>query len=462
MASKVYFLNDRAAAGVEDSIPFKGVKVLRDAGIAKLIKPGDKVGIKVHLGEWGNALNLRPHWVSAIADEVKRLGGQPAIVETNVAVFGTSLGRCTTEDHLKTAAAHGFTEETMGCPIVICDGEYGTEDVKVECKNGVYMKYSFIGKKFLDFDKIIVVTHFKGHPMGVFGGAMKNVAIGMSSARGKYAVHNLVHPQLGMDNWEINQDVVKSYAAMPHPNPIDGILNTAEEGAYTFDEETCTLHRDKEKVHQNGFDFAYFFMGIYKMNPELIASWPAGIADAATAYIDAIGRDNMLFLNYAMDITPACDCGVNHDRALIPNIGVFASKDPVAVDMACIEASEAVSAVPGSKADEYGFGEPNTERFTNCSSFAKVSQWAQINSAMYNGLGTSEYTLVKSKTVPCTDFLFPRYQNTTYMEVHKDAYKNISMDCGDYAYSAEPRLVIEAQGKKPVGKVGEISIDDDK
>lgn len=459
MPSKVYFLNDRAGSQ-QDSIMFKAVKVLRDAGLKDMIKPGDKVGIKVHLGEWGNSLNLRPHWVSAIADEVKRLGGEPAIVETNTAVFFTDIGRSLKEDHLKTAAAHGFTEETMGCPIVICDGEYGDEDVKVECPKGVYMKYSYMGKGFTDFDKIIVVSHFKGHGMGVFGGGMKNVGIGMSSARGKYAVHNISHPEMGWKTWKINQDAVKNYSKAPRPNFIDHVVSTCPAEAFSYDGETLT--RDNEKCHECGFCFFNLFAGIYQYPPELIPSWPAGISDAASAYVNVIGKENMIFLNYAMDITPGCDCVTFHDKAMIPNLGVFASRDPVACDMACIEMAESKQANPGSVAEEYGFGEPNTERFTNCSSMAKISQWAQLNAAVYNGLGDTEYVLVNSKTEPCNDFKFPRYQNTTFMMQHKEEYKNINMDPGDYAYSKIPRLDMGAQSTKPKGKVKEISIDEDK
>lgn len=152
MASKVYHLNDRASS-LAESIPFKAVKVLRDAGIESMIKKGDKVAIKVHMGEWGNSLNIRPRWFGAIVDEVKRLGGEPALVETCVAVFGESVSRACAADHLRTAAKHGFTEDTMGCPIVICDGEYGTDDVKVPISKGVYLKYAYMGKKLGSFQR---------------------------------------------------------------------------------------------------------------------------------------------------------------------------------------------------------------------------------------------------------------------------------------------------------------------
>ncbi len=460
MSSKVYYLNDRAGS-MMDSIPFKGVKVLKDAGLAGMIKPGDRVAIKTHMGEWGNALNLRPHWVSAVADEVKRLGGKPAIVETCVAAYGESVSRISREDHLRVAAAHGFTEETMGCPIIICDGDYGTEDVKVEVPNGVYLKYAYLAKKLLDFDVVIVVSHFKGHAMGVFGGAMKNVGIGMASARGKYAIHNITHPEIGIKTWQINQDAVKKHAQAPSPNLIERMVDNCPCEAFAYDGETLT--RDSEKCRQCGFCFAYLFQGVYNFPPELVPSWPAGITDAACGFVHAIGKEKMIFLNYAMDITPGCDCGNFHDKALTPNLGVFASRDPVAVDMACIEAAEAMTAVPGSAASEYGFGEPNTERFTNCSSMAKLSQWAQLNAAVYNGMGDTEYVLVNSVTEFTEAFNFPPYTMAEpYTHVHKEIYKGINMDPGDYAYGKLPRLAMEEQSKKPKGKLKEISIADDK
>lgn len=122
MASNVFYLNDRAGA-CEETAQHKAIQVLRDAGLRELIKPGDKVAVKVHFGEWGNSMNLRPRWIGAIVDEIKRCGGLPTVVETCTATYGATMPRWTKENHLKLAAMHGFTEETMGCPIEIMDGE---------------------------------------------------------------------------------------------------------------------------------------------------------------------------------------------------------------------------------------------------------------------------------------------------------------------------------------------------
>jgi hypothetical protein len=188
--------------------------------------------------------------------------------------------------------------------------------------------------------------------------------------------------------------------------------------------------------------------------------WPTVISDAASGYVNAMGKDNFLYVNYAFDITPTCDCNMFCDRPMIPNLGVFVSRDPVAVDMACLEACEATSVVPGSKAEEYGFSDPNTDRFTNVSSATKVSQWSQINAAVFNGLGESEYVLVESKPGPESDFWFAPYtpENTIY-DVYRDQWAADHFDYGDCFYE-EKRLSREQLFARPKGICKAVDIDD--
>lgn len=459
MASKVYFMDDHASSSSESTM-FKGVQVLRDAGLETVFKKGDKVGIKVHLGEYGNSLNLRPHWVSAVVDEVKRLGGDPVVFDCNTVPLGTNSSRALASDHLETARVHGFTEETMGCPIWICDGDHGEEQVEVEVPNGVYLKSTYMGKKILEFDSVVVVTHFKGHPMGVFGGSLKNVGIGMGSPKGKLTTHFFTHPKLGMKSWTINQDFVKQANSAPHPNFIDGLAATCAHGSYEIDGDT--LNFMPENCHYCGQCFPFCLSGLFNLHPDLIDSWAPAIVDAAAAYINAVGKDKMIYLNYVFDISPWCDCCTFHDRALVPNVGVFASKDPVAVDMASVEATEAIAANPGSLADQYGFSEPNTERFTNCASVAKKSQWAQLNTGVYNGLGTTEYVLVKSEPAPEGEFWFPRYSlEKPFTMVNKELFAKIDNTVGDIFYE-EPKVSQDDLSAKPNGKVEGITIEEDK
>lgn len=458
MSSKVYFMDDHAMSTPE-STPFKALKLLRDAGIETLFKKGAKVGIKVHFGEYGNSANLRPHWISPIVDEVKRLGGNPVVFDCCTAPFAIYSSRAVASDHLRTASSHGFNEETIGCPIEICDGEYGQDQVEVEVPHGTLLKRAWMGKGILEFDAVIVVSHFKGHPMGVYGGALKNVGIGMGSPRGKLATHFFTHPTLGKKAYTINQEVVKKLAEAPHPNIIDMVLDTCVHGVYEWKDGMLEHHADKCKLC--GLCFPYSSAGLFNTPPEVVPTWAPTIADAAAGFINAIGAENMLYLNYAFDVTPWCDCASFHDRAMVPNIGTFASKDPVAVDMACMEAAEEKVAVPGSVADTFEFKEPNTERFTNCSSFAKQSQWQQINAAVYNGIGSAEYVLVNSVPLPEEELWFPPYvPGRSLAQVHKEAFGKIDNECGDFFYD-ESKVPMDKLNKKPLGKVSEISIEED-
>lgn len=459
MPSKVYFLNDRANS-LQESTPFKAVKVLRDAGLESLFKPGDRVGIKMHMGEFGNSLNLRPQWIGAIVEEVKRLGGKPVVVDCNTIVFSDYGSRVITKDHLRSVSRHGFNEETLGCPIWICDGDNGFDDVQVEVPKGVYLKHSFMGKKLLELDAVIAVTHFKGHPMGVYGGAIKNIGIGMGSKRGKLTTHYLNHSSYGIKSMEMNQEAAKQAASMPHPNMIDRVVEGCPFDCFEWKDDQMLFYKDQ--CVQCGACFGgALFSGLLSPKPEITATWAPTIADAASAYINAIGKEKFLYVNYAMDITPWCDCVNFHDKPLVPNIGVFASKDPVAVDMACIEMSEEKSGMADSKATEFGFGEPGSERFTNVSSMAKVSQWSQVNAGVYNGLGSADYVLVESEPAEEEDFWFPPYRPDNVLgKVLRDVLRSGDYDPGDYAFEL-PRQSLAELHLKPGGKVEEISILDE-
>ena len=453
MASEVFFLNDRSSA-LNESLKFKAVKVFRDAGLGELFSPGDWVGIKIHFGEYGNTANLRPHLVRSIADEIKRLGGKPVVVDCTTILFSDHSSRATATDMLEVGRRHGLTEEVLGCPVWVCDGEYGFDDVKVEVPNGVYLTHSLMGKKLLELDAMIAVSHFKGHPLGVFGGALKNIGIGCGSKRGKLLTHVLNHPYYGVKAWTLNQQAAQAAAAAPHPNIVDRLIANCPFDVYAWGNETLTMDLDK-CVQCAGCFGPGLFSGILAPPPELMLQFAATIPDAFSAYVHAIGKDKVGYVNYAIDITPWCDCTDFSDRPLVPNLGVLASRDPVAIDMACLEMTEKLAVSPGSKADELGFGEPGTERYTNASGMAQVSQWVQINSAIYNGLGTSEYELVNSVVADEAEFYFPPYSpDNPWGKVHRDGFRAQDWTVEPYSYDNLQISFIE-MSMKPKGKVAE-------
>jgi hypothetical protein len=156
-----------------------------------------------------------------------------------------------------------------------------------------------------------------------------------------------------------------------------------------------------------------------------------------------------------VDVTPWCDCADFSDRTLVPNLGVFASRDPVAIDMACLEMAEKFAAIPGSKAMDLGFGEPGDERFTNCSGMAQVSQWVQINSGIHNELGTSEYKLITSEPADEVEFYFSPYSpSNPWGVVHREGLRALDWKVEPYSYDNTRMSFIE-MATKPKGMVAE-------
>ena len=137
---------------------------------------GKFVAIKMHFGELGNISYLRPNYAKAVADVVKELGGKPFLTDCNTMYPGS---RKNALEHLECAWENGFTPLTVGCPVIIGDGLKGTDDIEVPVEGGEYVKAAKIGRAVMDADVFISLTHFKGHEMTGFGGAIKKYRYGM-------------------------------------------------------------------------------------------------------------------------------------------------------------------------------------------------------------------------------------------------------------------------------------------
>lgn len=445
MTSPVYFIDDRANMPSE-SLPFKAVKVFRDAGLGELFNPGDTVGIKIHMGERGTTMNLRPQHILAIVDEIKRLGGMPVIVETTTLSLGFASSRATAVDALTTARDHGFTEETMGCPIVISDGEYGFDDIEVNVPNGIFLNHTYMAKFLAELDALISVAHFKGHPSGIFGGAIKNVGIGCGSKRGKLVTHLFNHPDYGYHNWKVNFKTIEKLNGT-------GILETLEShcpfGALKFDSNGIFNYEPESCRQCATCRMPVLLMNILEPPQEMNEIFVACIADSCSAYANTIGKVG--YINYAIDITPLCDCVPFTDRPMTPNLGVFASRNPVALDMACLEMALNSVAMPGSSADD---GMPDSaDRFTQHAGTTGASQWIQINAGIHNGLGTNKYQLIQSK--PFQDdmeFWMPPYTpEFPWGLLHAEALRSANWAPTTMPYSRkEPRISVKNLSVSPI------------
>ncbi len=404
MSSRVYFMDARSTTP-ESSLVSKMLTVFEAAGFDRLIKPRDIVAIKLHCGEWNNTAYLRPVYGRALADRVKALGGRPFVCDTTTMIYNPYVSRSTALDIMTTAERNGYNSGSMGCPFICADGFWGTDDFRVELPEGYILKEAFIAKAIASADVLITLTHFKGHPNGVVGGAIKNLGIGAQSKRGKFNVHMGGHPKYsfadsstfhpenckgrrGEKDWRVLEQIC--------PYELIHVTKTSIE----WEREKCNDCRACEGIMST--------RGIIIQSVEKQKALDAAIADACFATIKSVGKGKVAFVNLAIDITPKCDCVSYADTPLMPHLGVFASYDPVAIDKACLDKAMEVEGIQGSIAEERHVLASGTHKLEACSpTLPGMTEDLQVNAGEIIGMGTRDYKFIKVPEKPQGEFLFP-------------------------------------------------------
>ena len=373
-ASKVYFTDFHTQA-YGDSLPTKLKKLIKKAGIQDLDLEGKFVAIKLHFGELGNISYLRPNYARAVVDVVKELGGKPFLTDCNTMYPGS---RKNALEHLECAWQNGFTPLTVGCPILIGDGLKGTDDVEIPVEGGEYVEKAKIGRAIMDADVFISLTHFKGHEMTGFGGAIKNIGMGCGSRAGKKEQHASGKPK-------INSDACRGCTRCQKECANSGLV---------FDTQTRKMHVDE--VHCVGCGRclgACNFDAIYFTNDNAQAALNCRMAEYTKAVVS--GRPQF-HISLIVDVSPNCDCHAENDVPILPNIGMFVSTDPLALDQACVDACMAAEPMPGSQLARH-LADPSFhdhhDHFTNST---PESEWRScLAHAEKIGLGSRSYDLIE-------------------------------------------------------------------
>ena len=190
--SDVYYFTARTYSHIESMSKVKGPLALKKIGIEQETKNSDKIVIKTHFGAEENTRYLRPSYIRFLCDYIKELGGIPFVAEScGWGVPGTGGeygGRANEEEYLEIALKHGFTEETMGAPLLMLDGPDGI-DYEIQKINGKKFNEVLVAGRLREFKHLIIASHFKGHSGSGFGGAIKNLGIGCVSKGGKTQAH---------------------------------------------------------------------------------------------------------------------------------------------------------------------------------------------------------------------------------------------------------------------------------
>lgn len=370
--SKVYFTDFRTKLG--EGLPTKLKRMLKYAGIDQIDMENKFVAIKMHFGELGNISYLRPNYAKAVADIVKELGGKPFLTDCNTLYPGS---RKNALEHLECAWENGFTPLTVGCPVIIGDGLKGTDDVDVPVVGGEYIKEAKIGRAIMDADIFISLTHFKGHETTGFGGTIKNIGMGCGSRAGKKDQHSNGKPN-------ITADLCRGCHRCQKECANDGLAFDKETNKMTIDAENCVgCGRCLGACNFDAIEFAN-----YAATEELNCR----MAEYTKAVLD--GRPNF-HVSLVVDVSPNCDCHSENDAPILPNLGMFASFDPLALDQACVDACMAEKPLPNSQLSDnlskHGFVDHH-DHFKNST---PESDWRTcLEHAEKIGLGSREYELV--------------------------------------------------------------------
>jgi len=390
---KVWFADANAANWVESLVP-KAKDLFYEAKLNECIEKGDSVAIKIHFGEWNRTRCLRPELVAAIVEEVKACGGKPFVCDTTTLTYHAYSSRFIGNLALETAARHGFTEASMGCPVVVADGFSGDDDVRVEVPTGVLLKEAYVAAAIAHADAMINLAHAKGHPVASYGGCIKNIGIGGQSKRGKYHEH-LAH-------WGSPEDFLGWPARYPEKClgldcPFHKLCeDSCPRGAYHIDEKGH--HFDAEKCWLcYSCQITCMFTGHECMvfTPDYFPYAQIAMADAAKGVMLTFEEGKVGHMAYCIDVDPNCDCIPWATLPVVPDIGVFASKDPVAIDAAILDMIDAAPAYPGgaNKALEgvEGGYKQGQDKFAITQG---TSPRYQLTAGVKNGLGNMEYEIL--------------------------------------------------------------------
>ena len=366
MAEQVFFADMRA--GMRENLHTKLERLTGQAGLTGIIKSGELVAIKMHFGEKGGHAYIRPTFVRSIVDQVKDAGGKPFLTDSSTLYPGE---RKEAVSALTCAIENGFAYAVVNAPLIMGDGLRGHSARRVAVP-GELLSEVDIGQEILEADAMIVLSHFKCHELTGFGGAIKNLAMGCSSREGKLEQHSTVAPSISQKHCTACGVCLKACAH----DAID-----LDSGKAVIDEARCTgcgrciTICEPQAIRINWNEESSLVM-------KKMAEYSLGSVSGKTGKV--------LYINFITQVSPACDCYGHSDAPIVPDIGILASSDPVALDQACADLVNQAHGLPGT-ALQNGH-EPGRDKFRGV--YPKIDWEVQLEHGEKMGLGRREYELV--------------------------------------------------------------------
>jgi len=324
MKATVYLADMRA--GHRENLFAKLERLLHAAGIEKVLHRGDLTAVKIHFGEKGGHAYIRPTFIRRIVERARALGARPFLTDSCTLYPGE---RKEAVSALTCAVENGFAFAVAGAPLVMCDGLRGHAARRIAV-DGEVLKKVAIAEAILEADVLLCVSHFKCHELTGFGGALKNLGMGCSSREGKLEQHSTVAPAVA-------EKYCSSCGACLRSCVHDAISYV--EGVARIDDAMCVGCGRCITVCQQ--------MAIkIEWNEEVPLVMKKMAEYAKGALYGKEGK--ALFVNFVTQVSPACDCYGHSDAPIVPDLGILASTDPVALDQACADLVNAAAGLPDS------------------------------------------------------------------------------------------------------------------
>jgi uncharacterized Fe-S center protein len=357
LTAKVYFLP------VPDGLPASEQAVAMDricqaSGAEAAIAAKDFVAVKFHVGEKKNTTHIKPELIKLLVDRIKDKGGVPFLTETSTLYKGE---RENAVKHILHAHRHGFGIESVGAPFIMADGLTGNTEYEVAIEGELHKSVK-VAREVMSADALIAVAHPTGHPAAGLGACLKNLGMGLASRMGKMRQHSAMLPEVLTDKCRFCGKCIKWC-------PRDAIVEKGGK-AYIMTEkcigcgECLAMCRFDAVSYDWGAESGYMQRSM-----------------AEHAYGAIVGKKGKcFFFNVMIDMTKDCDCFNVDQRKFIPDIGILASDDPVAIDKATLDLT--------AKAHGKSLAQM---------AYAKHDAMIQIEHAAKVGMGSLEYELIEVK-----------------------------------------------------------------
>ena len=378
--SKVFFVDFHCDETTNMLIKLR--KLIEKAGMGNIDFENKYVAVKIHFGEYGNLGHIRHQYSKVVCDYIKEKGGKPFLTDASTLYIGS---RNNAIDHLDCAYINGYSPLSTGVHTIIADGLRGTDERIIPVDGAKHCPNAKIAAAIAEADILISMTHTKGHMNAGYGGTFKNLGMGCGSRQGKMEMHSSDTPAIMEERCVGCGQCVKHCAH-------DGI--SLSKGKALINEDNCV---------GCGYCFCYCPKGAINCKwDEAKPVMNEKIAEYSKAAID---NKPAFHINFVQQVTEHCDCKPSNDVSMIPDVGVFASFDPVALDQACIDVINSQPIFADSPAGEVAIKQGKVSENGVIKDAGKHDVFAMvhpdtcweagINHAVKLGLGSREYELIK-------------------------------------------------------------------